>query len=124
MERKKRSGDFNNLIFLGTSADTKTRQRDPGQPGKIQVLWKIERSRVETPETWEEGFLLKMVNAITQQPGRRILLERRILSNPVMESAYYTTEKYFWAVTADDANAVILFIVFAAAIATRNRVML
>lgn len=69
MERKKRSGDFSNQIFLGTSADTKTRQRDPGQPGKIQVLWEIERSRVETPERWEEGLILKMVNAITQQSG-------------------------------------------------------
>lgn len=48
----------------------------------------------------------------------------RILSNPVMESAYYTVEKHFWAVTADDANTVIPFIVFAAAIATRKRVML
>ena len=88
MERKKRSGDFSIQIFLGTSADTNTRQRDPGQPENIQVLWKIVRSRVETPERWEEGFMQKMVHAITQQPGRGSLLQMRILSNPVTESAY------------------------------------
>lgn len=48
----------------------------------------------------------------------------RILSNAATESAYHTTEKHFWAVTADDVNAVIFFIGFPAAIATRNRVML
>lgn len=67
---------------------------------------------------------MKMVNAITQQSGRGSLLQIRILSNAVTESAYHTIVKHFWAVTADDANAVILFIGFAAATANRKKVML
>lgn len=94
-------------------------QRQGGEP---QVSQEGSRSDgglrgagVETPERWEEGFILKTrSNVITQQPGRGSLsckvckLQMRFLSNSVTKSVYpHTIGKHLWTVTAGDANTVI-----------------